>query len=71
MPDTLGMETNHALLPMAKMARRLRVTVAWLRAEAEAGRVPCLKAGKRYLFAPVAVEEILADRAAQSMEPAE
>ncbi len=59
------METNHApLLPLARMARRLRVTVAWLRTEADAGRVPCLRAESRYLFAPDAVERTLAERAA-------
>lgn len=46
------------------MARRLRVTTAWLRDEANAGRVPCLRAGTRYLFAPEAVERVLAERAA-------
>ncbi len=58
------METTHApLLNLSRMARRLRVTVAWLRDEAEAGRVPCLRAGTRYLFAPEAVERVLAERA--------
>ena len=60
------METNHALLPLGPMARRLHVTTAWLRSEAEAGRVPCLRAGSRFLFNPDAVERALADRAAQS-----
>lgn len=58
------METNHALLPVGPMARRLRVKVSWLKSEADAGRVPCLKADTRYLFAPEAVEKVLADRAA-------
>jgi hypothetical protein len=59
------METIHApLLPLNRMARRLRVTTAWLRDEANAGRVPCLRAGTRYLFAPEAVERVLAERAA-------
>ena len=59
------METTHAaLLPLNRMARRLRVTVAWLRAEADAGRVPCLRAGSQHLFAPEAVERVLAERAA-------
>jgi hypothetical protein len=63
------METIHApLLPLNRMARRLRVTVAWLRAEADAGRVPCLRAGTRYLFAPDAVERVLAERAARESE---
>lgn len=59
------METTHApLLPLNRMARRLRVTIGWLRDEADAGRVPCLRAGKRYLFSPEAVERELAARAA-------
>ena len=45
------------------MARRLRVTQAWLRDEAEAGRVPHLKAGQRLLFDADAVERVLLDRA--------
>lgn len=56
--------TYAPLLPLARMARRLRVTGAWLRDEADAGRVPCLRAGTRYLFAPEAVERVLAERAA-------
>jgi len=59
------MEINHALLPPGPMARRLRVTVAWLREEADAGRIPCLRAGKRYLFNPEAVEAVLVARAAK------
>ena len=59
------MEASSAtLLPLNRMARRVRVTCAWLRDEADAGRVPCLRAGKRYLFSPEAVERVLADRAA-------
>jgi hypothetical protein len=58
------MNPHSILLPLGLMARRLRVTNAWLRAEADAGRVPCLRAGKRYLFSPEAVERILAERAA-------
>jgi hypothetical protein len=64
------MDTTHAplLLPLGPMARRLRLTAAWLRDESDAGRVPCLRAGKRYLFAPEAVERVLAARAAQECE---
>ena len=63
------MDSTHAsLLPLGPMAQRLRVTAAWLRAEADAGRVRCLRAGKRYLFAPEAVERILAARAAETHE---
>lgn len=52
------------LLSLARMARRLGVTAVWLRCEADAGRVPCLRAGKQYLFAAGAVEAALAERAA-------
>ena len=53
------------LLPTGPMARRLRVPVRWLRGEAEAGRVPCLKAGRVFLFSPAAVEAALVERAGQ------
>jgi hypothetical protein len=56
------------ILQLGPMARRLRVTNGWLREEADAGRVPCLKAGTRYLFVPDAVERSLAERASQSAE---
>jgi len=54
------------LLSLSRMARRLGVTQDWLRQEADASRVPCLKAGKRYLFNAVAVQEDLAAKAAGS-----
>lgn len=53
------------LLSLARMARRLGVTQDWLREQADAGNVPCLLAGKRYLFNAVAVEEALAVQAAK------
>jgi hypothetical protein len=45
------------------MARVLRVPVAWLRREAEAGRVPCLRADRVFLFDPDTVERVLLERA--------
>jgi hypothetical protein len=45
------------------MARRLRVTVKWIKAEADAGRLPCVKADRTYLFDPEAVEAVLVERA--------
>ena len=56
------------LLTLARMARRLGVTQRWLREQAEAGKVPCLKAGKRYLFHGVAVQDAVATRAAQTRQ---
>lgn len=53
------------LVTVGVMARRLRVPVAWLRAEAEAGGVPHLRAGRAILFSPEAVEKVLVERAGQ------
>ncbi len=49
-------------LILGAMARRLRVTSTWLRAEAEAGRIPHLRAGSTLLFDPQAVERIVLER---------
>ena len=48
------------------MARRLRVPVRWLRGEAEAGRVPHVKAERVLLFDPDTVEAVLLERARDS-----
>ena len=57
--------TTPDLLSLPALARALRVTQGWLRAEAEAGRIPALPAGNgRYLFSRVAVETALTQRAA-------
>lgn len=57
------MTNQRRLAPIGTTARLLGVTVQWLRDEAEAGRVPCLRAGSRLLFDPEAVEAVLAERA--------
>ena len=51
------------LLPLAATARRLRVPARWLRKEAEADRVPHVKADTELLFDPLAVEDVLLRRA--------
>ena len=56
------------LLTLPRLARRLGVTQQWLRAQADAGKIPCLKAGNRYLFNPVAVQKALAAKAAQTAQ---
>ena len=56
------------LMKTGPMARELGVTVAWLKAESDAGRIPHIKAGKRYLFEPEAVKKVLIDRARQGGE---
>ena len=57
------MENENTLLKVGPMARRLGVSVRWLKAEAEAGQIPCLKAENIYLFNPKTVIELLAKRA--------
>lgn len=58
------METRR-LITVRSMAARLRVPAKWLRQEALAGRVPCLRAGTAILVNPEAVESELCRRAAE------
>jgi hypothetical protein len=51
------------LFPLRTAAQLLSVPVAWLRGEADAGRVPCLRAGSAYLFDLDLVERLLLERA--------
>jgi hypothetical protein len=53
------------LRSLARRFKRYGLSVVWLKAEADAGRLPCLKAGRRLLFDPAAVEAELLRRAAQ------
>ena len=57
------------VLTLARMARRLGVTQQWLRTEANAGRIPHLRAGRRHLFNPDAVEAAIAEQAAETSQP--
>jgi hypothetical protein len=47
---------------LARASRSLGLPTAWLRKEADAGRVPCLIAGDRYLFDLEIVREIVMER---------
>jgi hypothetical protein len=53
------------LVPIRLVARWLRVPVRWLRAEADAGRIPCLRADNQFLCDLEAVEAVLLERARQ------
>jgi hypothetical protein len=55
--------TSPQLVPINVAARWLRVPLRWLRAEAEAGRVPCLRADNQFLCDFEAVEAALLERA--------
>jgi len=57
------------LLPLRRMAARLGVPSNWLKQQAEAGKVPGLQAGNRWLFVPDVVGPIVSAMAAG--EPSE
>jgi hypothetical protein len=54
---------SNKLIPLNVAARWLQVPFAWLREEAEANRIPHLRAGKAILCDLDAVEAVLLDRA--------
>lgn len=58
-----------APLRLPLMAKRLGVPSSWLRAEADAGRVPHLRAGGAYLFDARTVERIVGARARGETAP--
>ena len=58
-----GDETVSELLSLPRAARRLGVSARWLKLEAAAGRVPCLRADSRYLFDIDTVIQALRPRA--------
>jgi len=57
------MENDDRLVSLRALAQSLRVPAKWLRSEAEAGRLPCLRAGRKFLFSVKAVERALLARA--------
>ena len=62
-----GMENKlFTLRDLANRFKRFGLSLAWLKAEADAGRIPCFKAGRKLLFDPEAVEKALLERARRS-----
>jgi hypothetical protein len=57
--------TPSQLVPLNVAARWLCVPLRWLRAEAEAGRIPCLRADNQILCDFEAVQAVLLERARQ------
>ena len=58
------MSTKKQIVSLDELARQLNLSRRWLRAEAAAGRIPFLKAGRQRLFSIEAVRSALAERAA-------
>jgi hypothetical protein len=58
-----AMKTHTQLAPLGPAARLLRVPAKWLRGEAQAGRIPHLKADGAFLFDVALVQRILLRRA--------
>ena len=59
----VNIEHDHDLVLLQNGARELRVPIAWLREEVEAGRVPSLRAGRRLLIHLPTVRRLLVERA--------
>lgn len=55
--------TQSKYLSLIQTAHRLGVPTAWLKREADAGRVPCLRVGRRRMFDLDAVRAELDHRA--------
>jgi len=63
-----GRESGPDLLPLRRMAARLGVPSKWLKERAEAGQVPGLRAGNRWLFRPEVVMPVVAAMAAPNKQ---
>ena len=64
------MDREPTFMSASSAAAHLGVPANWLKIEAEAGRVPFIRAGARILFNPVLVEQALAKRAAMNLSRA-
>lgn len=58
------------LVGLAELSHRLQLPARWLRGEAEAGRIPSLRAGTELRFNLLAVEAALLERARGETTPA-
>lgn len=53
---------NARLLTLNQLAERTGLPAAWLKREADAGRLPCIRAGRRRMFDYSAVRLSLTER---------
>jgi hypothetical protein len=54
--------TTEPFVPLHILSRRTGLPEAWLKAEAIAGRIPSLRAGRRLMFNAVVVMGVLTER---------
>ncbi len=54
------METT--FIRLEQLARETQIPAAWLKREADKGRIPCIRAGRRRMFNLLAVLKVLTDR---------
>lgn len=57
------------LVSLRGLSRELKISIEWLKVEADAGRIPCLRAGRKRLFNAEAVRQALLRRAAGEDAP--
>ena len=55
------------LLTLHQLAERTGLPAAWLKREADARRLPCIRAGRSRRFELAAVAKVLTERAAQGV----
>lgn len=53
---------DEKLLSLNQLSDHTGLPAAWLRREADAGRIPCIRAGRRRMFNTAAVLKVLAER---------
>jgi hypothetical protein len=58
----LCMHEQSKFVTLSELARATRLPARWLQREADAGRLPCLRAGRRRMFDLAAVLAALAKR---------
>jgi hypothetical protein len=57
------MEREPTFMSASSVAARLGLPKTWVKSEAEAGRIPCVRAAGRMLFSVAMVERALTERA--------
>ena len=58
----MGVEANAQHVSLRALAERTGLPVAWIKREAESGRIPSLLVGRRMMFDPIAVSRVLAGK---------